>query len=221
MIASASTVISGSAKDVTYLLVQIGFCFLPICLVWWAEWSRKCIPEKQLRWHGFVWAGENYLWEGIAMPFSRRSSWQGLKLHLLGLLPCKEGSLALELSGKPSGTPRTTSVFLMKFLGWNVSFVLLRSPLLRCLFLPFSFLRAGLWNAEGCPVPLNCSPDSSPCTSPASAVRSAAVSTHWGSGSPQCFGASFIPLLYRPPTEQQWWNINTSNWLLVMCRHFT
>lgn len=86
----------------------------------------------------------------------------------------------------------------MKFLGWNVSFVLL-IHLCWDAFSCLSFLRAGLWNAEGCPVPRSTALQTpSPCTSPASAVRSAAVSTHWGSGQPAVLRAWFIPLFSDP-----------------------
>ena len=156
---STSTVISGSAKCVTYLLLKIGFCFLPnLCSLMGrmklVMYSRQVI---EVAWFHMGWRKLSVEW--VAMPFSRRSSWQGLKPHLLGLLLCQEGSRA---TWEVPGTACTTSVFLVRFLGWNVRFVLLRSPLLRCLFLPF-LPQSGAVECRrmSCP-PLNCSPDSLP-----------------------------------------------------------
>ena len=136
--------------------------------------------------------------EGIAMPFSRRSSWQGLKLHLLGLLPCKEGSLALEPSGKPQEL-----LALLPFSWWSfwdgMWALSCWGHLCWDAFSCLSFLRVGLWNAEGCPVPPSTALQTpSPCTSLASAVRSAAVSTHSASS-----------LIYSPFFQ-------TPNWATVM-----
>ena len=103
-IVSTSTVISGSAKGVTYLLLKIGFCFLPnVCSLMGrmklVMYSRLVI---EVAWFHMGWRKLSVEW--VAMPFSRRSSRQGLKPHLLGLLLCQEGSLVLE----PPGSPRNS-----------------------------------------------------------------------------------------------------------------
>ena len=220
-IVSTSTVISGSAKGVTYLLLKIGFCFLPnLCSLMGrmklVMYSRQVI---EVAWFHMGWRKLSVEW--VAMPFSRRSSRQGLKPHLLGLLLCQEGSLALEPPGKPQELLALLLFSWWSFWDgmWGLS---CWGHLCWDAFSCLSFLRVGLWNAEGCPVPLSTALQTpSPCTLPASAARSADVSTDWGSGWPSVLRDWFIPPFFRPPTEQHWWNINTSNWLLVMCRHFT
>lgn len=62
-----------------------------------------------------------------------------------------------------------------------------------------SFLRVALWNVEGCPVPPSTALQTpSLCTLQASAVRSADVSTNWGSGWPSVLRDWFIPLFFWP-----------------------
>lgn len=83
-----------------------------------------------------------------------------------------------------------------------------------------SFLRVALWNAEGYPAPLSAAPQTpSLCTLLASAVRSADVSTNWGSEWPSVLWDWLFPLYFRPQQintdEMMKWN--THSWCNIKC----
>ena len=119
-------------------------------------YTRKVI---EVAWFYMGW--RKLFVEWVAMPSSGIFP-TGIEAASLGSLALSGGLFSTRVTWAAPGTPHTTSVFLVKFLGWNVSFVLLRSPLLRCLFLPF-LPQSGAVECRrmSCP-PLSCSPDSLP-----------------------------------------------------------
>lgn len=119
-------------------------------------YTRKVI---EVAWFYMGW--RKLFVEWVAMPSSGIFP-TGTEAASLGSLALSGGFFSTRVTWAAPGTPHTPSVFLVKLLGWNVSFVLLRPPLLRRLFLPF-LPQSGAVECRrmSCP-PLNCSPDSLP-----------------------------------------------------------
>ena len=111
-----STVISGSAKGVTYLLLKIGFCFLPNLRSLMGRMKLVMYSRQVIEVARFHMGWRKLCVEWVAMPFSR-SSRQGLKPHLRSLA-LSGGFFSTRATWEAPETP-CTPVFLVKFLGWN------------------------------------------------------------------------------------------------------